>query len=164
MIGRIVRWGCAVITALTLAGCADGEQRTGASNAGEAQQPAATGTQDVEYTMAALDDFQHTALSQFALSRMSNGVVPDVAMVVSPQPPGVPAGKLLVGVRYDECGHTLGRATITDGVLVIEKRPPPDRGATGCGGTTMAVGVLVTLPPDTTVNAARVEPTGSAGT
>lgn len=143
------RIGWAVLAAaFAVGGCNQGE-KVDTSHPSEPQE--------VEYRFAPLDDIQATALSQFALTKMSDGVVPDVAMVVTPQPRDIPPGKLLVAVKYGECGHSLGRATIADDTLVVEKRPPKDgdRG-TVCGGTDMSVGILVTLPPKTSVTTATV--------
>jgi len=158
-------WGCLVVAALALVACNDGDRQVAASGSQDGHSAASSRTQEVEYTPARLDEFQHAALSEFALSRRSrsNGFVPDVAMVISPQPDDLPAGKVLVGVRYGECGHTLGRATITEGILVVEVKPPP-AGASGtvCGGMVVSEGILVTLPPNTTISDTRVEPAPSA--
>jgi hypothetical protein len=130
----------------------------GGCNSGS--HPASAGEQKeqvVSYTTVPLDQYQRSDLQRFGLDHMANGTIGDIAMVVTPQPPNTPRGKLLVAVQYGECGHTLGRARVVGDTLVIEKNSP--KGGGDCGGTERTSGLLVTLPKDAMVKAARIEPT-----
>lgn len=141
------RWLWLALVALTAAGCGGG----GASGDSDGQRA-------VTYTRVALTAEQGGALTRYAGSQMRDGKIPsDVALIVSPQPADVPAGKLLVALEYGSCGHSLGEARLDATTLVIDKLPPKDPG-TICGGIGERTGILVTVPKQTTIREARINP------
>jgi len=123
---------------------------------GSASNTDQAGDQAVEYRRVQLSSQQSGALTDLALSRMTQGRVPeDVAMVVTPQPADLPKGTVLVAVQFGSCGHSLGRARIENRTLVIEKERPD--GAGPCAGMIEFAGLVVSTPADATIEDARVE-------